>query len=282
MTVGLRGGLALSPGCSRGGCLSSSSHDGHLARHIAAPSLVSTPAGIQGGFKSSAPSRCVTQTCRVTPSDAPCVVWSAAGLDPAPHLQSGTGGAVATRPRGDQEPEGQAGGALRVGSATNTAGRASWHLLAWPGVDSGARASLQGPRGPGAHWGAGGQRERPRHPEALPFPEAASTPDCARSSAAWTTAPGVTQTPVLWASRVPRCKARRPHRAGRGAGGGESSHPPPLTQTPTPAGQKLGQGRRGSRPGLTPGGARKAEHPEARGQASVLTAAQPSALGCWS
>lgn len=131
MTVGLRGRLALSPGCSQGGRLSSSSHDGHLARHIAAPSLVSTPAGIQGGFKSSAPSRCVTQTCRVTPSDAPCVVWSAAGLDPAPHLQSGTGGAVATRPRGDQEPEGQAGGAL--------AARGKCYQRHRPGVVASAR-----------------------------------------------------------------------------------------------------------------------------------------------
>lgn len=134
MTVGLRGGLALSPGCSQGGRLSSSSHDGHLARHIAAPSLVSTPAGIQGGFKSSAPSRCVTQTCRVTPSDAPCVVCSRAGPGAPPAEWDGWGcGHAASRGPGARRP-----GRRRTGCA--------WEVLPTP--PAGRRGICS--RGPGS------------------------------------------------------------------------------------------------------------------------------------
>lgn len=222
MTVGLRGGLALSPGCSQGGRLSSSSHDGHLARHIAAPSLVSTLAGIQGGFKSSAPSRCVTQTCRVTPSDAPCVVWSAAGLDPAPHLQSGTGGAVATRPRGDQEPEGQAGGAL--------AARGKCYQRRRPGVVASARVA----------------RGRLGSPSVAPRPQGAGCSLGSRRTTGEAPAPGSPALPrgCLDARLRPQL-CSLDHRSG--------SHPdactlglqgPPLQSQETPQGWERGRGQR--------------------------------------
>lgn len=136
--------------------------------------------------------------------------------------------------------------------------RGGW-VLAGEQVDNG--------RGPGIQKPCPSQR-----PPDVPTVPAALQP-AASFSRTWTVVPGVTRTPVLQASRFPHCKARRPRRAGRGAGSGESTHP--LSLTPVPSeGQKLGQGSRGSRLGLTRWGAPKAEHPEARGQ--------PSALGRWS